>query len=416
MKLGILIFRNLRRNLLRSILTSLGTVVLVFVVTLVWSILAFLQAATEEKTRNLKAIVTERWSIPSRLPFSYAATLAEGAARSPQDVRPLDSMNWQFYGGTVDPEKISRESLIYAIASDPRKIPTMLDGLESLPPDQAEQLRKDVEKLAATRQGVIVGRNHLTALNKRIGDRFKLFGISTYMGIDLEFEIVGAFPPGRYDGLAAFNSDYYLNELDAYARRNNGRKHPLAEHSLNLVWLKLADTDAFNRVAEQIESSPSFNSPAVKCETAASGIASFLDAFRDLIWGMRWLLAPACVATLSLIIANAISISIRERRLELAVLKVLGFRPWQILTLVLGESVLLGSLSGLASAVATYAAVNWWMQGLKFPIAFFDAFFIPSDAMVWGFCVGAAASLAGSFLPAWSACRVKVADVFSKVA
>jgi putative ABC transport system permease protein len=416
MKLGILIFRNLRRNVLRSILTALGTVVLVFVVTLVWSILAFLQSATEEKTRNLKAIVTERWSIPSRLPFTYADILAEGAARSPGDAKPLDSMNWQFYGGTVDPEKYSRENLMYGIASDPRKILTMLDGLESLPPDQEAQLRKDVERLAATRQGAIVGRNHLVSLNKRVGDRFKLFGISSYTGIDLDFEIVGVFPPGRYDGLAAFNSDYYINELDSYARKHNGRKHPLAERSLNLVWLKLADTDAFNRVAEQIESSPSFNAPAVKCETAASGIASFLDAFRDMIWGMRWLLAPACVATLSLIIANAISISIRERRLELAVLKVLGFRPWQILVLVLGESVLLGSLSGLASAAATYAAVNWWMGGLKFPIAFFDAFYIPSDAMLWGFCVGAAASLAGSFLPAWSACRVKVADVFSKVA
>ena len=29
---------------------------------------------------NLKAIVTEKWSVPSRMPFSYAATLAEGAA------------------------------------------------------------------------------------------------------------------------------------------------------------------------------------------------------------------------------------------------------------------------------------------------------------------------------------------------
>ena len=81
MKYAILIFKNLRRNLLRSILTSLGTMVLVFVVTLVWSILTFLQQATEEKSQNLKAIVTERWSIPSRLPFAYAATLSEGAAR-----------------------------------------------------------------------------------------------------------------------------------------------------------------------------------------------------------------------------------------------------------------------------------------------------------------------------------------------
>ena len=166
----------------------------------------------------------------------------------------------------------------------------------------------------------------------------------------------------------------------------------------------------------QIESSPDYTSPAVKCETASSGIAAFLDAFRDLIWGMRWLLAPACLVTLSLIISNAISISVRERRLELAVLKVLGFRPRQILLLVLSESLLLGCVSGLASAGLTYIAVNWWLEGLKFPIAFFDAFFIPPEALVWGLCLGGAAALAGSIAPAWSACRVKVADVFAKVA
>ena len=50
---------------------------------------------------------------------------------------------------------------------------------------------------------------------------------------------------------------------------------------------------------------------------------------------------------MSLVIANAISISVRERRTEMAVLKVLGF-ALQILRLVLGEALLLGVLSRLA--------------------------------------------------------------------
>ena len=89
-------------------------------------------------------------------------------------------------------------------------------------------------------------------------------------------------------------------------------------------------------------SSPEFTDPAVKCETASSGIASFLDAYRDLLWGMRWLLVPAILVTMALVIANAISISVRERRTEMAVLKVLGFGPTQIMMLVLGEALLIG--------------------------------------------------------------------------
>ena len=99
---------------------------------------------------------------------------------------------------------------------------------------------------------------------------------------------------------------------------------------------------------------------------------------------MRWVLAPACILTLSMLIANAIGISVRERRMEMAVLKVIGFRPYQILLLVLIESLLLGTLAGLLSAVLTYTIVNWGFGGLKFPIAFFDVFLIPVECDLVG--------------------------------
>ena len=85
-----LIFRNLRRNVLRSLLTSTGVMVLVFVITLIWSILGFLDRATSEKSSNFKGIVTEKWSIPSQMPFAYARTLENGASREDGDVRPED--------------------------------------------------------------------------------------------------------------------------------------------------------------------------------------------------------------------------------------------------------------------------------------------------------------------------------------
>ena len=83
-----LIFDNVRRNITRTLLTSLGTIVLVCVVTLIWSVLAYLGEVTREQTSNIKGIVTERWRMPSQLPYSYAATIKEGAAREPDDVRP----------------------------------------------------------------------------------------------------------------------------------------------------------------------------------------------------------------------------------------------------------------------------------------------------------------------------------------
>jgi putative ABC transport system permease protein len=389
--------------------------VLVFVVTLVWSILYFLDAVTSEKASNLKAVITERWQIPSQMPFSYAATLSEGAARDPGDIRPLDSMTWQFYGGTLDPVNRTPENIIFAFALEPKKLATMMDDLDSLPPDQAAELAEGIKKLEENRQGIIIGRTRLESLNKRVGERLKIFSMN-YKEIDLEFEIVATFPPGRYDQSAAMNRDYLNQALDVYPQTHGGKKHPLTEKTLNLVWLRVPDRDEFTRLAGQIINSPLYSTPAVKCETASSGISSFLVAYRDLIRGMRYLLSPAILVTLALVVSNAISISVRERRMEVAVLKVLGFRPWQVLTLVLGEALFVGVLAGLVSAGLTWFLVNQVFGGIKFPIAFFPAFFIPAQAVVWGLAVGAGTAAAGSLLPAFSAARVKVSDVFAKVA
>jgi putative ABC transport system permease protein len=415
MKFLLIILKNVRRNVVLSGLTSLGTIVLVLVVTLVWSILTFLNQATEEKQRDLKAIVTERWQIPSQMPYAYASTLEEGAARDPGDIRPADSMTWSFFGGTLDLKDRRPDNSLFAFALEPKKLRTMMDDLDSLPPEPAADLDAAVARLTENRQGIILGRDRLQVLNKRVGDRIKLFGIN-YKEIDLEFEIVGVFPEGRYDNSAAMNRDYLLAALDAYAREHNGQQHFMANRCLNLVWLRVPDTNAFQKVADQITTSPYYSNPAVKCETASSGIANFLDAYRDLIFGMRWLLAPAALVSISLVISNAISISVRQRRMELAVLKVLGFRPAQILFLVLGESLLLGAGSGFISSATTWWYVNQVNGGLKFPIAFFPSFMIPDDALWWGPLVGGLAALIGSISPAWSACSVKVSDVFAKVA
>jgi putative ABC transport system permease protein len=415
MKLVLLVLKNIRRNLVLSSLTSLGTIVLVLVVTLVWSVLAFLDRATSEKQRNLKAIITERWQIPSQMPFSYANTLSEGAAREPGNLVPDDSMTWSFYGGTTDIKNRTLNNTVFAFGLEPRKLMTMMDDLDNLPADQTAELEEAVQRLEQNRQGLIVGKERLALLDKRVGDRIRLYGIN-YRNIDLDLEIVGVFPPGRYDKSAAINREYLLNEvLEKWPREHAGKPHPLAEKCLNLVWLRVPNTTAFSTIAEQIEDAPFYSNPSVKCETASSGIASFLDAYRDLLWGVRFLLVPAALISLALVIANAISISIRQRRMELAVMKVLGFRPLQILSLVLGESLILGVTAGFVSSAATWYVVNNVFGGVPFPIAFFPKFMIADDALWWGPVIGGLAALAGSIFPACSACVVKVSEVFAKV-
>jgi putative ABC transport system permease protein len=407
------ICKSLFRNVLRTAFTALATMVLVFVGILVWSVFVFLSLAVAEKSKDLKVAVSERWQMPSQMPFTYASTLEQGAAQKESDARPEDSMTWTFYGGSVDPTRNQRDSFIFFFALNPEKLrhtkdkPSLMEDIENL--DQAY-----VEKLIADKRGCILGSDRLRALNKRIGETILVTGVN-FKDINLELNIVGVLPEGRYNGGAFMHRDYLIDALDAYKRTHNGTAHPLANKSLNLVWLRLADQKTFQQVSDQIMNSSLYTAPPVKCETASAGTASFLDSYRDLINGMKYVLMPALLGTMALIIANAINISVRERRQEIAVLKVLGFRPRRILGLVLGEALLIGCGSGWLSAVISYVLVNGVLARIRFPISFFPSFNVAADSLWWGILFGGGTALLGSLWPAWSAGRVKVSEVFAKV-
>lgn len=421
MKYLFLIGENIRRNVIRTILTSLGTMVMVLVVTLVFTVLSSLDAATTEKQENLKAIVTEKWQIPSMLPYSYVSGLVAGGA-DPDDAsasRPEDFMSWGFFVGSTEenPAKRSFENLFFAFIMEPEKALTMFDEVDELVrdrPDEAAPLINAVNRMKDVPNGVIVGPDRLEKMKKRVGDRITVYG-RNYRDMNLEVEIVGTFPkqPARYSDSAVISRDYFNRQLDAYQKKT-GKPHPMAEKTLGLVWLRVKDRQTFNKVSEQILTSPSFTSPPVKVETSSTGISGFLEAWRDIIWAMRWLMAPACGLVLALVISNAISISVRERQQEFAVMKVLGFSPNKILTLVLSEALLIGTLSGLVAAALTYFVINA-IGGLPFRIAFFPNFSVPIAALWWGAAMGAATSFLGSIVPAWKARSVKVADVFARV-
>lgn len=412
------VLKSLRRNFLRTALTALATMAFVLMVTLVWTVLWFLDLVTSAKSKDFKAIVTERWQIPSQMPYAYAASLEEGGYRQPGDYRvdtSKDSMTWQFFGGTLDPTKSTRENIVFFFCMDPMKLIPMMDGIDEFTEAEIKELGEACEIMRQYPNSVIVGQDRLAAMNKQVGETFTVHGLN-YRDINLECKIIGTFPRGgRYDQSALMNRDYLNNAMDAYKAQKK-MPHPMANKSLNLVWVRIPDTRSFQRVAEQIQGSSQYSDPAVKCETASSGVASFLDAYRDLLWGARWLFVPAAVAAMALVIANAISISVRERRTEMAVLKVLGFGPSQVMILVLAEAVFIGAVSGFISSGLTYWIINIGMGGFKFPIAFFPAFKIPAVALLWGPLLGGLTAFIGSIMPAWSARSVKVSEVFSKVA
>lgn len=413
-RLFVLGLKNLRRNLLRTALTGLAIGVLAFMITMIWTILYFIDLTTKERSKDLKIIVTYKWSVPSQLPITHADYLnPESSAFLPQLMEngkavygPKDFMIWSFYGGTMDPTKITPDTLIFFFVMQPDQIIPMMDDLGDLDPKLVEAMKK-------TPQGCLLGSDKLKALNKRVGERFKLTSIN-YKGIDLEFEIVGALPDGRYNASAIMNYDYFNKAFDTYERTNR-IAHPLASKRLNLIWIRVGDREQFDKIGSIVSNAREFSQYPVKVETASSLVGSFLEAYRYIFMAMKFIIVPGMLVIMALVMANAISITVRERRTEMAVMKVLGYRPDQILLLVLGEAILVGAVAGAVAAGLTFAFFNLKWGGIPFRIGFFPVFRIPEICVMWGLAIGTLTTLAGSLIPAWTARSVKVSEVFSKV-
>ena len=418
-KFAIMMFKNLRRSLVRTSLTYLATFAGVIVVAMIWSVLGFLDNVMTEKSKDVKAIVTEKFQIPSQMPPSYEAGLAAEAVSLPAGTaadRDKDLMSWTFVGAATDPTVRTLETIVFFFALEPKTLLTMMDDLDENTIGRAarSRLEKNVADMNTNIRGVILGADKLKALNKKIGDRIKVYCFN-FKDIDFEVEIIGTFPRGRYDMSSVMNIEYFRRSLDAYERAH-GQRHPMADKSLNLFWARFPETEGFEKYAEKVGRSGLFSSPAVKVEKSSAAIASFLDAYKSILWAMRFLIGPLIVGVVILVAAIANSIGVRERQKEMAIMKVLGFAPWQILLLVMGEAILVGALSGGIATTAAWGLINKVMGGFALPIAFFGKFKVADAALWWGPAVGALAGAIGSFLPAWDARKVKVTEVFSRIA
>ena len=410
-KLVLIMFRGLRRSPLRTSLTYLALFVLTLVLAFIYSVLVFMDNVTKEKEANFKAIVTHRTMVPSQMPPGHYERFKRLVLEElPPEMRPVngdkDIMSWAFVLGTTDKVNKKPDNAMFLLSTEPGKINTMLDWPDDLTADERGMIDAGVTAMEANKQAIVVSESRLKKLNVRVGQRIKIYGLN-YPDLDFEFEIVGMLPEGKYEGLAFMNKAY----LDQLIKAKPA-DYSMRDKSVNLIWVRLPTKVAFERLNAMIEDPKNFPPPQIKMETASSGIGAWIEPIKDILFGLKWVMSPAMVAIMCLVIANAISIGVRERRTEMAVLKVLGFQPRHIVMLVLGEAVMVGLLAGAMSTLLAYALIS----ALGLHMGMFGSFRIPLVVLAYGPCLGVAVSVLGSIGPALNAKKVKVAEVFAKVA
>ena len=96
-----------------------------------------------------------------------------------------------------------------------------------------------------------------------------------------------------------------------------------------------------------------------RTETEKAFAASFIAMAGNLVLLLNGI-GIAVTFTILLVVANTMSIAVRERRKEIGVLKTLGFTSRQVMGLIVAESLLIGVLGG-ALGIASSQGLMWML-------------------------------------------------------
>ena len=217
-----------------------------------------------------------------------------------------------------------------------------------------------------------------------------------------EFHIVAVTKGQAYPNLFVLRLDYLLDALDS-----QGVVRPDYRDGVNFFWVKVASAGGLDPVRNAIDTTFANAQFATRTQLEESFVASFTKMFGD-IPGIVNSVGLVVLASILLVVGNTISMSIRERAGELAVLKAIGFPPGRLFATVLGESALLGLIGGLLGCVPALIGVGGAAEDSGLSMPYFPVIHVTPATVLLGVAVGVLIGLLSGLGPAWRVARLPV--------
>jgi len=380
MKYRHLIFANLFRKKIRTTLTLGSFAVALFLFGLLAVVRGAFNQGLEVAGAN-RLVVVNKVSIIQPLPISYMDKIG----RIP-GVTLVTHANW--FGGVYQDERNFFPQFAIQDETYRQMFPEFI-----VPGDQWNAFIGD-------RQGAIVGEDLVKRFHWKVGDRVPIKG--TIFPGTWEFNIRGIYKGSRpQDDTTQFWFRYkYLEE----------RENPYWKGLIGWYTVRIDNPDNATRVAGVIDDMFA-NSPwETKTETEKAFAAGFVKQAGNIEF-LLLSIGSVVFFTLLLVTGNTMAIAVRERMRELAVLKAVGFSDGFVLSLVLGESLLLAAIGGgLGLALCKLFTLRGDPTGGLLPY-----FYLAFPALILGLLAALAVGLAAGILPAWSAMRLRVVDALRRV-
>ncbi|HSV48518.1 MAG TPA: FtsX-like permease family protein [Ramlibacter sp.] len=226
---------------------------------------------------------------------------------------------------------------------------------------------------------------------------------------DTPFQVVGVLPPCRCVAdrlvLTSLESVWQVHEK-TMAVDEEDRKALVAEREVTMALIAYRSPLAAVSFPRWVNSSTALQAAAPALEI--SRLLRMLGVGTDILRG----LGAVLLATAALGIFIALWSAVRERRADLALLRLLGAPPQRVAALLLAESLwlaLAASVLGLALAHALAAVAGMALAGRQ-ALPFSGLEWVAQEAWIPVLAVGVAALAAA--IPAYSAYRAEVARLF----
>ena len=403
------LLKHLRRNWFRTALTVLAMALCIFLFCTLQSVLAQINgllAGTSAK----RLVTRHSVSIVFNLPLSYG-----GRIQSVPGVKRVAVNAW--FGGSLPAKKEEQpaeesstgpdfSSFFPNIAVDPEPFFAMYPEYQ-LPPQQYQAFLQDL-------RGCVVGRKLADRFGWKVGDTFFLESfIPPYRKRDGPFEFVveGIFDtdPAKYPGtdtnMMVFNFKYLY---EATGRRLGAGTY----------YVEIEDPEKAGEVSKAIDALFENSDAQTRTETEKAFAASFVAMAGNLALLLNGI-GIAVTFTILLVVANTMSIAVRERRKEIGVLKTLGFTSRQVMGLVVAESMLIGVLGG-AVGIACSKGLLWLVThapGIKDALSGLGLSELTLQPLValLGFGVALFLGFVAGFVPALNAYRARITDMLRTV-
>lgn len=373
-----LILKNALRNRRRTLLTTLSVGVSLFLLVSLRTLITEMKGDTLMTEQSGRRLITRNAvSLQVPLPIAYKEKLA----RVP-GVDRVSEYQWipSWYREPNIPLMI--------IACDPDFMGT--DPQYVIPPEELARFKVD-------RTGLIVPQKLMDKYGWRIGQRITLRG--SVFPFDVEGTIRARFDAPAQNAIFCWYA--YFNELVRRAIPDRADK--------SMAFVELTQSAAVTpSVATTIDAMFTNSSGPTRSESEKNFVLGFSAMLGNVTLFIS-AIAAAVVFAIVLVTTNTMSMAVRERRHEIAVLKTLGFRPGHVVLLIAGESLAIsaaGAIIGIGGARIFFRVFDIY----DLTNTVIQQFNVTEETMLLAALLALAMAVVSSLVPAIAAARTSIAN------